>query len=170
MTPLQTIAMGLVLTIADADLGGYDALPDVLGWVLVILGLRGLRDVVHVSTLVALAVLAGLVSLLLLRFEWVAALPESTGWMLSLAQFAFSAALCSEVSRLVGASLARRLRVLRWVFVAAASGGAFLYGGGVEALLVPLAVLTVVANVYLVYLLFRASAEVHGPVTARGGR
>lgn len=169
MTPLQTVAMGLVLTIADAELGGYDAVPDVLGWVLVVLGLRGLRDVMHVSTLVALAVLAGLVSLPLLRFEWVAALPESTGWWLSLAQFAFSVVLCTELARVVGTSLARRLRVLRWVFVVAASGGAVLYGGGVEALLVPLAVLTVVANVYLVYLLFRASAEVHGPVTARGG-
>ena len=168
MTPLQTVAMGLVLTIADADLGGYDAVPDVLGWVLVVLGLRGLRGVMRVSTPVTLAVLAGLVSLLLMRFEWVAGLPESTGWMLSLAQFAFSVVLCNELARVVGTSLARRLRVLRWVFVLAASGGAFLYGGGVEALLVPLAVLTVVANVYLVYLLFRASTEVHGPVTARG--
>lgn len=167
MTPLQKVAMGLVLTVADADLGGFDAVPDVLGWVLVVLGLRGLRDVMTVSTLLPLAVLAGVVSLLLLRFEWVAALPESTGWMLSLAQFAFSIVLCAEVARSVGAGLARRFRFLRWVFVIAASGGVFLYGGGVDALLVPLAVLTVAANVYLVYLLFRASSEVHGPAPAR---
>lgn len=168
MTPLQKVAMGLVLTIADADLGGYDAVPDVLGWVLVVLGLRGLRGVMTVATLLPLAVLAGLVSLVLLRFEWVAALPESSGWMLSLAQLAFSVVLCAEVARVVGPSAARRFRFLRWVFVAAAAGGVLLYGGGVDALLIPLAVLTVAANVYLVYLLFRASTEVHGPATARG--
>ena len=41
MTPLQRIAMGLVIVVVDT-LGGYDLLPDVLGWALVLWGLAGL--------------------------------------------------------------------------------------------------------------------------------
>jgi hypothetical protein len=164
---LQVVAMGLVLTIVDVSFSGYDAVPDLVGWVLVVLGLRGLRLRVEPATLTTLAVLSGLVSVGLLRSDWVESLPESTGWLLSLPQFAFSFVLCTEVSRLVGEALARRFRGLRWAFLVAASGGVLLYGGGVDVLMVPFAVLTVAANVYLVYLLFRASGEVRG---TEGGR
>ena len=44
-----------------------------------------------------------------------------------------------------------------------AVGPVLLYGGGLDVTLVPLALLSVAANVYLVYLLFRASTEFHGP-------
>jgi len=53
--------------------------------------------------------------------------------------------------------------VLRWFFAVAAFGPVLLYGGGLDVTLVPLALLSVAANVYLVYLLFRGSTEVHGP-------
>ncbi len=53
--------------------------------------------------------------------------------------------------------------MLRWAFAVAAVGPVFLYGGGLDVTLVPLALLSVAANVYLVWLLFRASTEFHGP-------
>lgn len=156
MTPLQWVAMGLVLTLVDADIGGYDAVPDVLGWVMVVAALLRLRDVLATTTLVGLAVLAGVVSLATLRPELLEDLPESTGWLLSLPQIAFSLLLSVELGRAVPA-LARRFGVLAWAFGIAAVGPVLLYGGGVDAVLVPLAVLTVLANVYLVYLLFRVA-------------
>jgi hypothetical protein len=163
MTPLQKIAMGMVITLVDAIIAGYDAVPDVLGWVLVVMGLIELRDRMTVSTLLPLAVIAGIVSLASIRPSLLEDLPESTGWLLSLAQIAFSFVLCAEVAPLVSDPLARRFLVLRWVFLVVGAGPVLLYGGGVDILLVPLAVLSVATGVYLVYLLFRASTEVHGP-------
>lgn len=169
MTALQKVAMGLVLTLVDAVVGGYDAVPDVLGWVLVGLGLRDLRGRAPLATLAPLAVLAGLVSLATLRPTILDGLPESSGWLLSLPQVLFSFVLCSELARLVAPPLDGRLVALRAVFVVVAAGPVLVYGGGLDVLLVPLAVLTVAANVYLVYLLFRASGEVEGPPAADSG-
>ena len=42
MRPLQSIAMGLVIIALRAEFGGYDALADPLGWLLVLLGVRTL--------------------------------------------------------------------------------------------------------------------------------
>jgi hypothetical protein len=167
MTGLQQVAMGLVLTIVDPEIAGYDAVPDVLGWLLVLSGLRVLRDRIAVATLIGLALLAGTVSLGLIRFAWLEALPESAGWGLSLPQFAFSVVLCEKVATVLGPPLHRRLRALRWAFLVAAAGPVLLYGGGLGVLLVPLAVLAVFVNLYLVYLLFRASAQVHGAPRTR---
>lgn len=163
MTALQKIAMGLVLTLVDAGAQSYDLVPDVLGWVLVVLGLLALRDRISTVALMPLAVLSGIVSLADFAPGLLEDLPESSGWLLSLPQLAFSLLLCGEVARLVSPSLARRFRGLRWVFGVVAVGPVLLYGGGVAALLVPLAVVAVAAGIYLVYLLFRASTEVHGP-------
>jgi hypothetical protein len=90
-------------------------------------------------------------------------LDESGGWALSLPQLAFSFMLCSALVP-VGGSLARRFALLRWVFVAVAAGPVLVFGGGVEALRSPIALLVVGANVYLVYLLFRASGQVTAEV------
>ena len=163
MTALQKIAMGLVLTLVDARVDGYDLVPDVLGWVLVALGLWAVRDRLSLSILMPLAGLAALVSLTDFTPGLLEGLPASSGWLLSLPQILFSLILCGEVAGLVSEALARRFRGLRWVFGVVAVGPVLLYGGGVAALLVPLALVAVAAGVYLVYLLFRASTEVHGP-------
>lgn len=174
--------MGLVITLVDSYVLGYDAVPDVLGWVLVVLGLRDLRHRLPTSSLLPLALLSAAVSLVLVRPSWTDGLPESTGWLLSLPQLVFSFLLCRELAPLLdpasttgdgggrvdvlertGRTLARRLRVLGWLFVVAAVGPVLLYGGGVDVLLTPLAVLSVVANVALVYLVFRSSTVLHGP-------
>lgn len=165
MSAVQKVAMGLVLTVVDPVIAGYDAVPDLLGWVLVLMGLREIRHRTSVASLLVIAVLAGLVSLVLVRPGLVADLPESSGWWLSLPQIAFSFLLCGTIASLLPANdrLARRLRLLRWAFAVAGAGPVLLYGGGVDALLVPLAVLTVVANVSLIYLLFRAVPVVDRP-------
>ncbi len=163
VTALQMIAMGLVLTLVDAMFNGYDAVPDVLGWALAVMGLRALRGRLETATLLPLAVIAGLVSLVGFAPGLVEDLPESSGWLLSLPQIAFSFVLCAEVAKIVEQTLARRFRVLRWVFLGVALGPVVVYGGGVDALLVPLALFAVAAGIYLVYLLFRASAQLRAP-------
>ena len=42
MRPLQSIAIGLVIIALRAEFGGYDALADPVGWLLVLLGVRSL--------------------------------------------------------------------------------------------------------------------------------
>jgi hypothetical protein len=159
MAALQKVAMGLVIVLVDPIIGGYDALPDVLGWALALGGLTGLRGRITTSALIPLAVLAGLVSVPGIRPSVFEGLPESTGWALSLPQIVFSYLLCSALAQHVAAPLDGRLRVLRWVFVVVGLGPVLVYGGGVDALLAPLALLAVGAGLYLVYLLFRASLE-----------
>jgi len=161
MTPLQKIAMGLVIVVLDAYLGGFDAVPDVLGWVLVVLGLVDLRTVLSGSgILVTLATASAAVSATLLWPGLAGAFPQSTGWLLSVPQLAFSIILCASVASLATVDdpdIARRFSWLRWVFVGLVFAPVVLYGGGVDALLIPVAVATVAANLYLIYLLFRIS-------------
>ncbi len=175
MTPLQKIAMGLVIVVLDAQLGGFDAVPDVLGWVLVLLGVRDLRRALAgFSTLVTLAGVSTAVSVALLWPGLADSFPESTGWLLSLPQLAFCIALCGSAAALAvtpDGGVARRFVLLRWVFVALVLAPALLYGGGVDVLLVPVAVVTVAANVYLIYLLFKISKRPYAlaPVDAHAG-
>lgn len=164
MTPLQKIAMGLVIVIIDPDIAGYDAVPDVLGWLLVVLGLIDLRERLSgFAALVVLAVVSGGVSLLLLLPSAMGALDESTGWYLSLPYLVFCIVLCGSVASLIAqgeATYARRFAMLRWVFVVLVPMPALLYGGGLDALRVLVAIVglvAVAANIYLVYLLFRVA-------------
>ena len=159
--PLQKVAMGLVIVVIEADMGGFDALPDVLGWVLVIAGVLDLRTVLAgFGTLLTLAALSAAVSAALLWPGLADSFTESTGWLLSLPQLAFSIALCGSVAAVVPtieSAVARSFSRMRWVFGALALAPAVLYGGEVDALLAPLAFVTVAANVFLIVTLFRIS-------------
>ena len=163
MTPLQKLAVGELLILVDASVNGFDAIPDVLGWALIVMGLLQLRDRLTTSTLLPLASISGLVSLADLVPGLLGGLPPSLGWLLSLPQVAFDLVLCSLVAPLVKEPLAARFRGLRWVLVVVAVGPVLVFGGGLRMLLPPLALLAIGAGIYLVYLLFRASTEVHGP-------
>src|SRR5262245_26786738 len=98
MRPLQSIAMGLVIIALHTEFGGYDALPDPVGWVLVVLGVLGLpADLERRSTLLAVAALAGVVSIPLWIpgvSEAVADVDESLLWAANLPQLAFVGLLC----------------------------------------------------------------------------
>jgi hypothetical protein len=64
MTPLGRIALGLLVVLLDLRLEGFDALPDVLGWVLVVVGLGELLPVcVRLAPARSAAVVAGGLSL-----------------------------------------------------------------------------------------------------------
>jgi hypothetical protein len=101
VTPLQKIAMGLLLVLLDVPFVGYDAVPDLAGWILVVLGLIGLRPrLANTYTLLWLAAIAAVVSGALFLPEVNQQLPESTEWLLSLPQLAFSVLLCTAVAGL----------------------------------------------------------------------
>lgn len=161
--------MGFVLVLVDAAFGGYDAVPDPIGWAMVIAGLVPLRRVVDAgSGLIGLAALSLLVSAATYPPAVAGSLDESGGWALSLPALAFSFGLCTTLATAAG-HLAGRFRVLRWAFAVSAIGPVLVFGGGVEVLRDPLAFVVVAANIYLIYLLFRASSAVHQAVDERPG-
>ncbi len=158
--------MGLVLVFVDAFFGGYDAVPDPVGWAMVIAGLVSLRPRIESgSGLLMLAGLCLVVSAATYPPAVSGLLDESGGWALSLPQIGFSVMLCTSLAP-VADRLSSRFLALRWVFVALAAGPVLVFGGAVEALRSPIALLIVGANVYLVYLLFLASRQVSEPTVA----
>ena len=158
--------MGLVIVFLAARFGGYDALPDPLGWGLVVAGLLPLRRrVPSGGTLTTLAVIAGVSAVPL----WLPVVDERLSaagqWGVSLPQTVFCVVWCSTLATLVeraGDTEAGRLRMLRTAYLAVLVGPVLVYGGGVTALTAPVAVLAVLANVYLVYLTFKVSRRSYG--------
>lgn len=149
--------MGLVIVLVDAFFAGWDAVPDPVGWALVVAGLLALRGRVHgTDTLLGTAVLCGVVSLVTYPPAVGAHLTPSMGWLLSLPQLAFGVLTCSALAP-YAEELAGRLRILRWVFVALAVAPVLVFGGHLVALATPTAVVAVLADLYFVYLLFRLS-------------
>lgn len=161
MTPLQKVAMGLVIVFLSARFAGYDALPDPVGWGLVVAGLLPLRSrLPQGGSLVTLAALAGVMSLPLVLPAVSDRLSASGQWGVSVPQTTFCLLLCVSLATLAeraGEREARRLVALRTGYVVVLVGPVLVYGGGVDALAVPVAVLSVLANVALVYLTFTVS-------------
>jgi hypothetical protein len=170
VTPLQKVAMGLVVVFLSARFSGYDALPDPVGWGLVVAGLLPLRTRIPLGGwALALAVVAGLVAVPLVLPILETRLTPSGQWGASLPQTLFCVVLCTSlctVAERAGEREAVRFGLLRWAFVAVASGPVLVYGGGVDALTTPVAVLAVLANVALVYYLFTVSRRGYGGTEA----
>lgn len=110
MKPLQSVAMGLVIVVLVARFGGYDALADPVGWLLVLWGVRRLPD--HASVL-TLAISALLVACAV----WVPATQElldrsdpSLRWAINVPQVLFCVVLCRQLARLAGAAGDQRAR------------------------------------------------------------
>jgi len=176
VTPLQKVAMGLVVVVVSARFAGYDALPDPVGWALVVAGLLPLRTGLPLGGwAVALAVTAGLVAVPL----WLPAVADrvapSGQWAASLPQSLFCIVLCTGLAQVAGRAgdgtgdrEAARFGLLRWAFVVVAAGPVLVYCGGMTALAAPLAVLAVVANLALVYYLFKVSRRGYGSTTVAG--
>jgi hypothetical protein len=163
VTSLQKIAMGLVIVLVDASFGGYDGVPDPLGWAMVLAGVAALRP--SPAARGGLLVLAGLslvVSVAVYPPPVLHRLDASGGWALSLPQLAFSFLLCGAVAAAVP-RVSGRLLLLRWAFLVAVVGPVLVFGGGLDALAGPLAVLVVAATLYLIFLLFRASSALSRP-------
>lgn len=110
MKPLQSIAMGLVIVVLVARIGGYDALPDPVGWLLVIWGVRRTADS---SALLALS----LGALLVAGVVWFPATQDfldrsdpSLRWAVNLPQVLFCILLCRQLADLAGAARDQRAR------------------------------------------------------------
>lgn len=155
MTPLQSIAMGLVVVLVHAPFGGYDAVADPAGWLLVLLGLIRLRPrLAGAGVLVGVALLSLAVSTATYLPQVREQLTDSGGWALSLPQLAFGYLLCTALAPHAG-PFSRRLLTLRWLFVALGLAPVVVLGGGLTGLTGWLAAAGVLTTGYLVYLLFR---------------
>ena len=169
MTPLQKVAMGLVIVVLSARFGGYDALPDPIGWGLVVAGVWPLRArLPQGDYLLALAGLALLLSVPLVLPAVEERLQPSGQWGVSVPQTVFCLLLCVSLATLAERAddprPARRFRVLRTAYVVVLAGPVLVYGGGLDGLATPVAVLSVVCNVTLVYLTFSVSRRAYGRV------
>ncbi|CAB4701186.1 MAG: hypothetical protein F2667_05015 [Actinobacteria bacterium] len=140
MKPLQSVAMGLVIIGLVAPLHGYDLLPDPIGWLLVVLGVRGLPTSVERRPLLhAVAVLAALVSVAL----WVprvadalADTDDSLVWTASLPQLAFQVLLAHSLAEAAAEAgdvrSARWLGLARTVAVVVALAPVLVFGAGLR--------------------------------------
>ena len=167
MRPLQSIAMGLLIVALRADVSGYDALPDVFGWLLVLLGVRGLPgDLWQRVAVVRLAVLAGLVSVPLWFPQVNDALYDThaaLGWAVNLPQVGFGAVLARGLGLRAGDAddrpAGRWLRVTAIGFVAAAVLPVLVFGGGVASLEVRTYIAAGLVLLLFIWLLFAYSAR-----------
>ena len=177
MSPLQRIAMGLVIVLIPAYFPHdphpawefYDALPDPLGWLLVISGVRGLRGHLDVDVVSWLGWVAFAVSVPLwfpqlnhlLVPEHNDSIDVSFQWFLFLPQTVFSLVLARTIGRRAELQqprdhfVAGRYGVLTWAFAALIALPVIAYGGGIDGLVTPTLVGIGLVNVVFVYYLFR---------------
>ena len=173
MKPLQSVAMGLVVIVLSAPFQGYDALPDPLGWVLVLMGVSALPvDLTHRGNLLGLAVLAGLVSTVLWIPSVHSGLEEadpSLAWSASLPQIAFSVLLCHALAALAteaGDTRARRwLAFTRTAEIAVGLVPVLVFGAGVDSLELTSYLAAGAVAVLLIWLLFTYSGRPWAGVT-----
>jgi hypothetical protein len=147
MKPLQSIAMGLVIVVLVARFHGYDALPDPVGWLLVLLGVRALPPAVpHRDNLLRLAGLAGAVSVVV----WFPAVTDalydadaSLAWAANLPEVLFGALLCHALAATADegamgsagadSKAARWLRLTRTGMLVVAVLPVLVFGAGLTA-------------------------------------
>ncbi|RNL60714.1 hypothetical protein EFK50_20630 [Nocardioides marmoriginsengisoli] len=172
MSPLQKIAMGLALLAAPSgfQIGDYvwDALPDPLGWLLILAGVRGLRGHLDVSTLVPLTWTAFAVSVV----QWIPPVFErllpadqvaeaSIKWAFFLPQALF----CLVLVRLIGTAgleqeppdryVAGRFGVLLWAAGALILLPAIAFGTQNDDLVDPTLITIGLVPWVFIYYLFR---------------
>jgi hypothetical protein len=170
MSPLQKIAMGMVIVIGTASFPAhpsptwqhYDALADPVGWVLVLFGVFALvraDDTFDSSRW--LAAVAGVVSVPMWLPQLAHRLDASGEWFVSLPQIAFCLLLCRQIG-MTGARelppdtyVAKRFGLLTWGFAVLAVLPVVALGGGVTQLESTTLAFSTLVNVVFVYYLFR---------------
>jgi hypothetical protein len=164
--PLQSIAMGLVvIAIVARAGGGYDVLPDPVGWLLVLQGLARLpASLPHRSALRSLGVLALLMSVVLWFPDLSRGLErtdESLLWAANLPQLAFVALLCRALSRAAVTEPGRShwLHTAAALTVAAALLPVVVLGAEETALLDVMVVGASLVLLLVIVLLFRYSSR-----------
>lgn len=169
MTPLQKIAMGLIIVVGSAPFPAhphpswrhYDLLPDPLGWLLVIAGLLALRRL-HESfdTAAWLAILALLVSVPLWLPQlnhhldasgaWLASMPQTVCCLLTAHHLARAGAFADPPDRYV----AHRFGLLVWGFGLLVVLPVLAIGGHLDQLSNATVALSLLVNLAFVYYLF----------------
>ena len=177
MSPLQKIAMGLVVVFLPAYFPAhphpawrfYDALPDPIGWVLVLVGVRALAPHVDVDVTKWLCWTALATSIPLwfpqvnhlLVPKYNDSIDVSFQWFLSLPQMAFSLALARAIGQAGvlqqprDTFVAGRFGVLTWGLAATIVLPVIAYGADVAQLVDPTEILIGLVNLVFIYYLFR---------------
>lgn len=179
MTPLQRIAMGMVIVLIPANFRAspspewafYDALPDPIGWGMVVWGVveLGRHSDLDLGIVKWMAALALLVSIPMWFPQINHLLAEaynpdlntaakSGQWFLSLPHSVFGLLLSREIGRAGQLAedkyLASRFGLLCWGFGALVVLPAVAYGAAVDALVTPTLVLIAVVNIGFIHYLF----------------
>jgi hypothetical protein len=177
VTPLQKIAIGLVIVLLPANFPRhphpvwaiYDALPDPVGWGFVLAGVWALATYLDVDVVKWFGVVAFLVSVPLwfpqlnhlLAPEYNKHIQVSFQWFVSLPQTLFSLFLARTIGQAGivqqprDTLVAGRFGLLTWGFAALVVLPVVAYGGGVEQLQGPTLIVIGLVNVVFVYYLFR---------------
>jgi hypothetical protein len=157
---LQTAAFGLVLVFVDLGSGGWDWVPDPIGWILVLLALAQLKEVLPsyrgLST-VAWVCLA--VSVITYPPTSVATIDDGFQWLFTLPTLAFCFLLCDALEELTAEGLAFRLRLVRDAFVVVALLPLLQLWWGWDWMLWPARVITWVVEAGLVLAMWDAADE-----------
>lgn len=159
--------MGLVIVVMVARFHGYDALPDPLGWALVLLGVRALpAPVPHRSALLWLAALAGVVSAVLWFPGVTDALYDTDAslvWAANLPQLLFAALLCHALAATAeeagDARATRWLRLTRTGMLVVAALPILVFGAGVSSFGSTSVIAAGLMAVVLIWLLFGYSGR-----------
>jgi hypothetical protein len=178
-SPLQQIAMGMVIVVWPAlfphnphpEWAVYDALPDPLGWALVLSGLWSLRhrSELELTTVTWLAALALVVSVPLwfpqlnhlLVPKYNPDIEVSGQWFIGLPQTLFGLALARNFGQTAqfrtprDTFVAGRFGVLTWGFAGSLLLPVIAFGGGLSQLQQPTLLLIGLVNVAFIYYLFR---------------
>lgn len=164
MTPLQKIAMGLVVIIVLARFGaGWDGLPDPLGWVLVLAGVWAARaHLPHTGTLLALGGIALVCAAITYPPAVADYLEPAAAWLVDLAQVAFEVVLCFGIAAVLaqprgGVRLARRFRLLAWVLAMVGVLPGLAIGSDEPGVAAATAVTWALAQLVLVWSLFQVN-------------
>lgn len=175
MSPLQKIAMGMVIVVGYASFPAhpsprwelYDALADPLGWLLVVFGLFALARVDDTfATSRWLAGIAAAVSVPMWLPQLSHQLDASGAWFASLPQIAFCLVLAREIGMLgarqapADGYVAKRFGLLVTGFAVVGVLPVVAIGGGIEVLENPTELLAWAVNVAFIYLLFRVHRRV----------
>jgi hypothetical protein len=169
-SPLQKVAMGMVIVVAFAYFPAhphptwkqYDALADPLGWLLVLFGMSALtRADDSFGTTRWLAIIAGVVSVPVWFPQLDHRLDASGEWFTSLPQIAFCLLLSREIGMLgtlqtpADRYVAKRFGLLVWGFALVAVLPVVTLGGGVDRLIGPTQLVSLLVSVVFIYTLFR---------------
>lgn len=159
MTPLQKIAMGLLIIVLVADFNGWDGLPNPLGWLLVLAGVRAARAHLENSTSLTILTWIALVASVLTYPPAVDEnLDQAATWLLGLPQLAFEVVLCTSLAAALGRR-GRWFRTLSVILIAVGLGPAVAIGSDSSTAADVTLAGWILSQLALIWMLFSASGH-----------